>query len=507
MSRRRVGGQRLLASVSAFALFSAWAAPAQAEDPQPLDTITITTIGRSAAKPRVGSAPAVAPAQAPQQPVPQAVAPSQPQQSAIDTLAPVSVITLNNIQTISAKRLSDIFYNVPGVSFQERGDSPESSINIRGLQDFGRVAVVVDGARQNYQRTGHNANGGFFLEPELLGGVEIVRGPTANVYGSGAIGGVVAFRTKDVDDILKPGERIATTFAGMAGSNAGRGLVSAFTAVRANPNVEFMFGATHRMQSDYKDGDGQTISNTANHISTGLAKATFRPADGHEIKFGMILQEDLFNVGQYNRGPIVTSTQKLLNQGSSVYASDVHNTTATVRWKYYRPDDNIFNWDMSAYSNRTNNDQTKIAHLSSTIQAGVCTTPGNNISGCVGDKRGYVLETLGFDANNTMRFNLGDWRNAVTFGGDMFQDDVTTSDMSGNSNVTTPGGVRTVSGAFVQWKANYSSWLEVVSAARYDNYELESATASAGGNRVSPKITVGITPVKGITPYVSYAEG
>jgi len=123
--------------------------------------------------------------------------------------------------------------------------------------------------------------------------------------------------------------------------------------------------------------------------------------------------------------------------------------------------------------------------------AGVCTTPGNNISGCVGDKRGYVLETLGFDANNTMRFNLGEWRNAVTFGGDMFQDDVTTSDMSGNSNVTTPGGVRTVSGAFVQWKANYSSWLEVVSAARYDNYELESATASAGGNRASPKITVG----------------
>ncbi len=25
-----------------------------------------------------------------------------------------------------------------------------TSINIRGLQDFGRVAVVVDGARQNY---------------------------------------------------------------------------------------------------------------------------------------------------------------------------------------------------------------------------------------------------------------------------------------------------------------------------------------------------------------------
>jgi hemoglobin/transferrin/lactoferrin receptor protein len=507
MSRCRYRGQRLLVCASVLGILSTWSLPAQAQDVQTLDTITITTIGRTAARPRVGSSPAVAPVQAPQQQQPVTQEFSAPQQSAIDTLAPVSVITLNTINTVSAKRLSDIFYNVPGVSFQERGDTPETSINIRGLQDFGRVAVVVDGARQNYQRTGHNANGGFFLEPELLGGVEIVRGPTANVYGSGAIGGVVAFRTKDVDDILKPGERIATAFAGMLGSNSGRGLVSAFTAVRGNPNVDFLFGATHRMQSDYKDGDGTLISNTANHISTGLAKATFRPADGHEIKFGAILQEDLFNIGQFNRGPVNTDAQRALNQGSSVYSTDVRNTTGTVRWKYYRPDDNIFNWDVSAYSNRTNSEQTKIYHLSTTAQTGVCSTPGNNISGCVGDKRGYLLETLGFDANNTMRFNFGEWRNAVTFGGDLFQDDVTTTDSRGNSNITTPGGVRTVSGAFVQWKSNYSTWLEVVSAARYDNYKLESTDTETTGERVSPKITVGITPVKGVTPYVSYAEG
>jgi hemoglobin/transferrin/lactoferrin receptor protein len=88
------------------------------------------------------------------------------------------------------------------VWFRERADSPETAINIRGLQDFGRVAVVVDGARQNFQRSGHNANGTFFLEPELVAGVDVARGPVANIYGSGAIGGVVSFRTKDVEDVL-----------------------------------------------------------------------------------------------------------------------------------------------------------------------------------------------------------------------------------------------------------------------------------------------------------------
>ena len=124
------------------------------------------------------------------------VAASKTEERAIDALAPVSVVTLEQIQGLQPNRLSDIFYNIPGVTFQERGDDPSTVINIRGLQDFGRVAVVVDGARQNYQRTGHNANGSFFLDPELVGGVDVVRGPTANIYGSGAIGGVVSFRTK-----------------------------------------------------------------------------------------------------------------------------------------------------------------------------------------------------------------------------------------------------------------------------------------------------------------------
>ncbi len=135
------------------------------------------------------------------------------------------------------------FLQRPGVSFQERGDDPATVINIRGLQDFGRVAVVVDGARQNYQRTGHNANGSFFLDPELIGGVDVVRGPTANIYGSGAIGGVVSFRTKDIDDVVRPGERWGVDMSGSYGSNKDRGMASVFGGVRADPNVDVFGGA------------------------------------------------------------------------------------------------------------------------------------------------------------------------------------------------------------------------------------------------------------------------
>ena len=117
---------------------------------------------------------------------------------------------------------------MPGVWLQDRGDEPSTSINIRGLQDFGRVAVVVDGARQNYQRTGHFANGSFFLNPELIGGIDIVRGPTANIYGSGAIGGVASFRTKDIQDVVRPGERWGVDINNVFGTNNNRALSFGF---------------------------------------------------------------------------------------------------------------------------------------------------------------------------------------------------------------------------------------------------------------------------------------
>ena len=439
------------------------------------------------------------------------VAASKTEERAIDALAPVSVVTLEQIQGLQPNRLSGILYQIPGVSVQERGDDPSTVINIRGLQDFGRVAVVVDGARQNYQRTGHNANGSFFLDPELVGSVDVVRGPTANIYGSGAIGGVVSFRTKDINDVVRPGERWGVDMTGSGGTNSARGLGSIFGGVRADPNVDVFGGAVYRTQGNYKDGNGTEIGNTGNEIAAGLMKVTVRPADGHEIKFGGIFQDYQYSIGQLNRGPTTTLAPLAAIAGTSVYASDAKNYTGTVTWKYNKPDDNLWDWNMSLYGNRTENDQVKTYNNRITTGGGVCTlaNPGNNISGCVGDRRGYVLDTLGIDVYNTTRFNVGDWRNAVTLGVDAFQDDVRTSDSRGNSNITTPGGLRTVSGGFAQLKQNYSTWFEAVSAIRYDRYDLHSPTVATGGggDRFSPKITIGVTPVAGFTPYVSYAEG
>lgn len=437
------------------------------------------------------------------------VAASKTEERAIDALAPVSVVTLDQIQRTQPTRIGDAVRTMPGVSLQDRGDDPSTAVNIRGLQDFGRVAVTVDGARQNYQRSGHNANGSFFLDPELIGGIDVVRGPTSNIYGSGAIGGLVSFRTKDIEDVVRIGERWGVDFNTSLKSNGFGGFGSVFGGIRATPSVDVFGGAVYRKQENYKDGTGTEIGNTNNELAGGLLKLTVRPADGHQIKLGGVFQDFDYSVGQFNRGPTTAAAPAAAIAGTSVYASSVKNYTGTLSWRYTKPDDNVFDWNINLYGNRTENDQVKTYNNRLSTGAGFCPpgTFGNNISGCTGDRRSYELNTIGIDVNNTSKFGLLGWNNALTYGFDGFQDRVTTADDRGNSNVTTPGGERTVSGAFVQLKSNYANFVEIVSAARYDRYSLSSLTTSSSGDRLSPKITIGLYPGAHITPYVSYAEG
>lgn len=410
------------------------------------------------------------------------------EEKAIDSLAAVSTVGSDQIKQIQPGKVSDLLYGIPSVWFQERGDRPESSINIRGLQDFGRVAVIVDGARQNFQVSGHNANGTFFLEPELLAGLEVVRGPVANIYGSGAIGGVASFRTKDVDDILNPGERWGFQTHGLAGSNGPRGLGSVFGAARVNPNVDLFVGGTYRSQGNYQDGNGNEVPNSGYDVATGIGKATFRPADGHEVKITGITYDSNFKTGQ-----------QVPNQ-ESVYDTNVRNNIVTARWRYERPDDRLFDFDGDVYWTNTDQKQTKIAN-------GTPGSNGNPITGFIGDPRSFSIDTLGFDVHNTTRFDTGGLRHALTYGGDAFRDSVDNVDLTGNGAITTPNGDRTVSGAFAQLRTNYSTWFELISALRYDNYKLTSASASNDGDHVSPKVTLGITPIKWATFYGTYAEG
>ncbi|MCC6776989.1 MAG: TonB-dependent hemoglobin/transferrin/lactoferrin family receptor [Hyphomicrobiales bacterium] len=453
----------------------------------PITVVTTAPVRRSAPSTRSGRTTAAPQLQASQAPPPAAQATTDaPTQimPGVEALGPVSTIRPAQINTLQPTRPSDLLTTMPGVAVPERGDDPGTAINIRGLQDFGRVNVLVDGARQNFQRSGHNANGMFYIDPELISTIDVIRGPVANVYGSGAIGGVASFRTKDVEDVLKAGERWGVLAHGLGSTNIG-GVGSLFAAARVSPNAEIFAGGSYRNQGDYRDGNGNIVPNTHSEVTTGVVKGTYRPADGHQFKLGYINYYADYTTGQ----PYPPGTPP---PSASIYGTNTKNELATGRWTYARPDDRVFNFDANIYWNKTETDQTKTAGT------------GDAATGFIGDRRAFTINTDGVDVNNTSLADFGLFKNALTVGLDGFKDEVQNL---GFGTVFTPNGERTVGGGFLQTKTNAGGVFELISAARYDRYELSGGGIATSGERLSPKFTLGLTAIRGVTPYAIYAEG
>jgi hemoglobin/transferrin/lactoferrin receptor protein len=248
-------------------------------------------------------------------------------------------------------------------------------------------------------------------------------------------------------------------------------------------------------------------------VWTDTVKATFRPAEGHQIKLGYIDYDAYYKQGQpFPPGSPPQTT-------AAIYATKTRNEIGTTRWIYARPDDQLFNFDINAYWTRTATDQRKVDGTPastltalfppgtpvSVIQRLLGALPGQGpVNGNIGDTRTFNVKTIGIDGNNTTRFDTGALRHAFNIGGDSFRDEV---DTDGFGTVFTPGGERTVSGSFGQLKTDYAGLLETIAAVRYDRYSLQGGGFFSDGDRVSPKYTVGVTAIRGITPYVTYAEG
>ena len=401
----------------------------------------------------------------------------------IDTLAGASVVTDTEVTRFQPDRLSDILQGVPGVEVQEDADEPSSAINIRGLQDFGRVNVMIEGARQNFQRSGHGANGIFYIEPELIKAVDIVRGPVATIYGSGAVGGVVNFELKDAADLIYPGETWHLGVKGQYNTNDDGTLVSVTGAAQPVAWFDVVGNVVWQRDDDFFDGNGDRVVNTDEDVLSALVKGTLRFDGGHILKVTYLRQDNTYTTGD-------PGFQR---------ETDTLDNTASAKWQYNPSNNPWIDFTASGYYTDTETDQTRID------LPFPCLPPFCDPT-VLGNARNFRIRTIGTDVFNTSRFSTGPFEHALTYGGDAFRDRVRTVDPLGSGNEFTPSGQRLVYGGFVQDQIDFQDWLQVIGALRFDSYELKGGPDDVTGTRVSPKATVGITLIEGVQVYGTYAE-
>ncbi|AMO58623.1 hypothetical protein GZ77_18040 [Endozoicomonas montiporae] len=121
-----------------------------------------------------------------------------------DIASSVSVITADDAEKQVVGNIRDLVRYEPGVEVTDGGRFGLGGFNIRGM-DKNRVKISVDGVDQakafGYEKFIQSQRN--FFDIDNMKQVDIVKGPASTLHGSDAIGGVVAFTTKDPADYLK----------------------------------------------------------------------------------------------------------------------------------------------------------------------------------------------------------------------------------------------------------------------------------------------------------------
>ena len=219
----------------------------------------------------------------------------------VDVPASVDVIDRERLDDTMIRDIKRLVRFEPGVSVTSSfGRFGLGGFRIRGL-DGNRVQIQTDGIPvSDAFSIGSFANANRnFVDLDTLKRVEIVRGPASSLYGSDALGGVVAFVTRDPADYLVDNK---DAYFGLKSGYEGdwRGLSGGATAAFGGDRWSGMVALSQRQGQETRNqgdnrstGANRTASNPQDRDgSSVLAKLVFAPSDDQRLRLAAESNED-----------------------------------------------------------------------------------------------------------------------------------------------------------------------------------------------------------------------
>jgi iron complex outermembrane receptor protein len=207
--------------------------------------------------------------------------------------APV-VMGQEEIEQRKPAHIADAIATTPGIAL--RGEGPAAVPVVRGLAG-GRTLLILDDARiVAERRAGPSAT---FLDPFILGSIEIARGPGSVAYGSDAIGGIVHMRPRD--PIPGQPEFRYDAWTSFGGEHASSAAAEITTDVLGGA----MLASLHlRSASDAKDANGDTIANSQ-YRDRGAVLRFVRDFSWGRMRSG-VLTSNARDTGAPSSDPVLT---------------------------------------------------------------------------------------------------------------------------------------------------------------------------------------------------------
>lgn len=314
-----------------------------------------------------------------------------------------SSIDAEDLDLAQPADLDDLLRAVPGVDIPGGPRRTGQTISLRG-QGRDNTTLLMDGARQNFA-SAHD--GAIFVDPSLLVGVETVRGPASALYGSGASGGVVAFRTASARDLLGEGNSW--------GYELGAGYRSVDQEQRGTVTV---YGASGRF-----DALASLSSRTSGDISLGSGADL--PADDRSLSGLVKLGADISDgVRAELSWQLFDGDTTEPNNGQGVAGVGAFNALVD---KNIRSDNTTLSFDIAPASNSW-------LDMNVTIYRNETGVTEAETAGTRMLRRD--LETIGINADQRFAFDLGRYESVLTLGGEYYED------RQNGEDSAEPGGVR-----------------------------------------------------------------
>lgn len=169
--------------------------------------------------------------------------------------------------------------DIPNVDIRGGSRSIAQKPNIRGLSD-NRVVQVIDGVRQNFDLA---HRGSYFLPMSLIQEIEVIKGPSSSLWGSGALGGVVAMRTPNALDLLKNNDKFGVKIR--QGYQTANNLSETDASVfAANDKFDVLISGFYNNADNLRIGKGNKLNNTAYKQFGGLAKFGWQINDANRVE-------------------------------------------------------------------------------------------------------------------------------------------------------------------------------------------------------------------------------
>ncbi len=188
------------------------------------------------------------------------------------------VIGEKELQQRNPANIADVFRGEPGIAV---GSSLPMSqkVYVHGIEE-NNLAVTMDGGRQNNKVFHHNATN--LIDPSLLKAVRVDAGIAPADAGPGALGGAIAYQTKDARDLLD-----GDGYGGFVSSNYNfnsKTFQTGLSAYGMQEGFEFLGYFNFAKGDEFKSGTGSIVEGTRTDLLSGLGKVAYEFESGDRFE-------------------------------------------------------------------------------------------------------------------------------------------------------------------------------------------------------------------------------